>query len=280
MAHENTCFVISPIGEEGSEIRERSDKLFEYVISPALEEYSYEPIRADHIDSPGIITSQIVEHVVESPIIIADLTGKNANVFYELAIRHAYQKPVIQLIDSDENIPFDVAATRTIQIDISDIESVDSAKSEIQDQIETIEQEGTRIENPISVAVDLKHLRESGDPEDRKMAEVLESINELHTNMRSLEETLEKPENLLPQDFLNQQSTDLGNTKQQEITDLISHSRIVLRKLIGELREEDGIDPAIFEMLNELEDSVDEISFVIDDTNYKRNANLDTFKID
>ncbi len=82
MSEDKDCFVVSPIGEEDSNIRERSDKLFDYVIKPAVEQYGYDPIRADHIAEPGIITSQIIEHVVESPLVIADLTGSNANVFF------------------------------------------------------------------------------------------------------------------------------------------------------------------------------------------------------
>jgi hypothetical protein len=51
------CFVIAPIGEEGSEIRERSNKVLEHIIKPTVEECGYQPIRADEISEPGIMTS-------------------------------------------------------------------------------------------------------------------------------------------------------------------------------------------------------------------------------
>ena len=54
------CFVISPIGEEGSEMRERSNKVLEHIIKPPVEECGYECMRADEIAEPGIITSQII----------------------------------------------------------------------------------------------------------------------------------------------------------------------------------------------------------------------------
>ncbi|MGH9979150.1 MAG: hypothetical protein ACRD8Z_25455, partial [Nitrososphaeraceae archaeon] len=55
------CFVISPIGEEGSEVRKRADQVLNYVIRPITEEqYSYETARADDIPRPGMITSQII----------------------------------------------------------------------------------------------------------------------------------------------------------------------------------------------------------------------------
>jgi hypothetical protein len=69
---------------------------------------------------------------------VADLTERNPNVFYELAIRHAIRKPLIQIIKSDEQIPFDVAGTRTIPVDHRDLDSVEFAKAEIVRQIDAL----------------------------------------------------------------------------------------------------------------------------------------------
>jgi hypothetical protein len=83
------CFVIAPIGTEGSDVRVRSDQVLKHIITPAARECGYEPIRADQISEPGLITSQVIQHIVQDPLVIADLTGRNPNVFYELAVRHA-----------------------------------------------------------------------------------------------------------------------------------------------------------------------------------------------
>lgn len=221
MSEKKVCFVVSPIGSEGSDTRERSDKLLKFVISKAIESYGYEAIRADDIAEPGLITSQVIENVVESPLVIADMTNSNANVFYEIAIRHAVKEPIIQLIDSDESIPFDVAGTRTIQIDLEDIESIEKAKSQIQGQIESIEEGDNHSENPISVALDLKRLRESSDPSDRSMADIMETLSELRTEVISLEERLNDPENILPDEHLNKLIQHQGIRRTEELrTDL------------------------------------------------------------
>jgi len=86
MVEDQACFVISPIGKPETPTRNRSEKVFEYVIEDALEDFDYKPIRADHIDEPGIITHDIIQYIVESPLVIADLTGRNANVFYHLML--------------------------------------------------------------------------------------------------------------------------------------------------------------------------------------------------
>jgi len=69
-------------------------------------------MRADELAEPGIITSQVIQHIVDDQLVIADLTERNPNVFYELALRHALRKPVVQIIHRGEAIPFDVAGMR------------------------------------------------------------------------------------------------------------------------------------------------------------------------
>lgn len=150
--NEKTCFVISPIGEPESDIRKRSDQVLQNIIRQAVEPCGYKAVRADEIDEPGIITNQIIRHIIDDPLVIADLTGQNANVFYELAIRHVICKPLVQIIDKVEDIPFDIGAMRTIQVDHQNPESVEEAKTKIRKQIQSLEASPSSSENPISVA--------------------------------------------------------------------------------------------------------------------------------
>ena len=179
MAKKKICFVVAPIGEEESEVRKRSDQILKHVIEPSATECGYKTIRADKIDKPGVITSQVIQHVVEDPLIIADLTGHNPNVFYELAIRHALRKPFIQMIQKGEKIPFDVFGMRTIYIDHRNLDSVGEAKNEIVNQIRNLEQDAGNIESPISVSLDRQILRQSDDPEHGALADIMSTLNEL-----------------------------------------------------------------------------------------------------
>jgi exonuclease VII small subunit len=221
MPEQKTCFVVSPIGGEGSDIRERSDTIFEEVIEPTVSDFNYECKRSDQIDEPGIITNQIIEYIVESELVIADLTSKNPNVFYELAVRHAHQKPVIQLIHADEDIPFDVATQRTIDIDLNDYTTTNSAKQEIERQVQEIESEGFQVENPVSVAGYIRNLRESGEPEKEQLAELTEVINEINTRIRSVEKSIDDPQKILPPEYFEKVNQSLQDRKiQQTITRL------------------------------------------------------------
>lgn len=98
---EKTCFIISPIGEPNSETRRTSDKTLK-LISPVVTAAGYTLKRADQITEPGLINNQVIKYLVNSRLVIADLTGHNPNVFYELAIRHFLKKPIIHIIRTEK----------------------------------------------------------------------------------------------------------------------------------------------------------------------------------
>jgi len=174
-----TCFVIAPIGEEGSEIRRRSDQVLNHIIAPAAKECSYETMRADKISEPGMITSQVIQRLLEDTLVVADLTGRNPNVFYELAIRHAVRKPVVQIIQVGEPIPFDVSQSRTIPVDHRDLDSVAKCKAELILQIRKVEKDPGDVDTPISTAIDLQSLRQSENPLEKSSAEIITMLQEI-----------------------------------------------------------------------------------------------------
>lgn len=184
------CFVISPIGDRDSDTRKRSDQVLKHVVRPAVEQCGYKAMRADKIEAPGMITSQVIQHIVNDPLVVADLTGRNPNVFYELAIRHALRKPLVQIIQQGEALPFDVANTRTISVDHQDLDSVADAKTEIVKQVTALENDSSDIETPISVSIDLQLLRQSTDPEDRSRAELVAAVVDLRTSLRKVEQRI------------------------------------------------------------------------------------------
>ncbi|MGN6151959.1 MAG: hypothetical protein ACTHOH_08110 [Lysobacteraceae bacterium] len=133
------CFYITPIGEDGSEVRKHADLLLKHLIEPAFNEFDIRVIRADKIEKSGLISQQIFEHLALSKYCVADLSFGNPNAFYELGIRHMTKLPTIQIIRRGDKIPFDVSQGRTISIDMSDIytiiEKVESARRELIEHI-------------------------------------------------------------------------------------------------------------------------------------------------
>lgn len=183
------CFVISPIGPEGSEIRKNADETLEFVINPACQSKNYEVIRADKISDNGMITQSIIENLLQADIAIADLSDRNPNVFYELAVRHSYGLPVIQ-ITRDDDIPFDVHDVRTIKFDLS-ASGAKKASDEIIKVIDTIDN-GTKTLNPItsvSGILNLKPNQSSG--KDEILSELLLRVNNIPDRLDRLENNIE-----------------------------------------------------------------------------------------
>lgn len=112
---ESECFIVAPIGDRGSETRDHSDAVLEALIRPAAIRVGLgRCLRADHIDEPGNITDQVIEHITRARLVVADLTGQNPNVFYELAVRHSFGLPVVIVARENERIPFDLVTERVV----------------------------------------------------------------------------------------------------------------------------------------------------------------------
>ena len=136
---EKSCFFITPIGKENSELRKLSDQVFHEIVKPATKECNYGVVYSGSSE-PGVIITQLVEHLYNDEFVIADLTGNNAHVMYELGLCHAFRKHVIQIKDiSKECLSFDLPGTQTIDFDLNDRDKIEKCKKEIVRQIKSIE---------------------------------------------------------------------------------------------------------------------------------------------
>jgi len=113
-----TCFVVSAIGQEKSEIRNHSDSVLKHIIKPALSD-KYDVTRADELYHSDKIDEKIFKALSDSDLAIVDITGNNPNVFLELGYRKALDLPTIFLRQqTDEDIPFDIRTINIIQYDL------------------------------------------------------------------------------------------------------------------------------------------------------------------
>jgi len=189
-----TCFVVAPIGGDGTDIRRRSDQVLRYIIDPVLSKLNFAPaVRADKMTAGGLITRQVIDQILTADLVVADLTGHNPNVFYELALRHAFRKPFVQLAvgKTRERLPFDVQEQRTIFFDHTDLDDVELAKATFEDYVSSAMEPGADIESPVSQTVDLMSLRSSDDPEQRGQADIIEMLEDLRQVVTRNERTSE-----------------------------------------------------------------------------------------
>lgn len=106
---ENLVFVLTPFNE----------KYFSQyqVIEALVIDMGFNCTRGDDSNISSNILGHIIEQISKARLVIANISGRNPNVFYELGIAHALGKPVIIVSESLSDIPFDVNASRILAFD-------------------------------------------------------------------------------------------------------------------------------------------------------------------
>jgi nucleoside 2-deoxyribosyltransferase len=174
-------FVISPIGSRNTPIRDNANRFRKYIVDAALPAPEFEVERADENASPFAISAAMLKSLVEADICVADITGRNPNVFYELALAHAMDKHVV-IMDSDkEASPFDIHDQRAIKYGLM--------PEEIEEAVKELRTKATHTEtntsfrdmmNPVATAfrtwTTQQQVASSGDTTERLLLGVVERL--------------------------------------------------------------------------------------------------------
>lgn len=222
-----TCFVVSPIGETDSEIRSNADKLFKYIISPVCESCGFEPVRVDQINDSDSITQTIIDKLVSSELVIADISGHNPNVFFEMGYRKCTDKPIIHLKKKGETIPFDVNTVRTFEYDLTDLDNVEETKKRLEQTIGTFS-----FENKTNAL--------GQDEENNKQLffqSILTMLYQIQDSITELKEQINKKDTETIQAIMQ---TSLNNAQKEESTDVV-----MMKTLLPELIK----NPKLFQNL-------------------------------
>ncbi len=177
------CFVISPIGEEGSDVRKAADQTLKHLIRKALGDH-YDIKRGDEDSNPGSITSQIVESILEADLVVADLSGFNPNVYYEVAVAHGYDKPTVHIQHRDERPAFDLKDMRIIRYNLNDPDELETAQKSLAELARFARRTPDKVLTPLSDARRFIQLADSQDPIAQSNVEVIEQLRSLRTEVR------------------------------------------------------------------------------------------------
>jgi hypothetical protein len=184
-ARQPVCFVIGPIGKDGTAVRKHSDLLFHALVEPVVTP-KYHCLRADMEQKPGLITDAIIQRINESDLVIADFTTLNPNVFYELGIRHAAAKPTIHMAADGTELPFDNAGNRVIFYDLADWHRQKRAQNELRSQLIETEQTEFQVTNPVTQALTIRAFSASADTEENAIANMLDRVGAIERTMQAL----------------------------------------------------------------------------------------------
>jgi hypothetical protein len=109
-----TCFVMQPFAPPHGDY-------YEKIFKPAIEKTNLQPVRADaEIFATGKIIDQVWRGINAAKVLVAELSTRNPNVFYELGLAHALNKPVVLVSSNEPDVPFDLQHIRVIYYDVND----------------------------------------------------------------------------------------------------------------------------------------------------------------
>ncbi|TPL90100.1 hypothetical protein [Mesorhizobium sp. B2-3-12] len=142
-------------------------------------------VRADKIDQPGMIDAQIIGHLLDDDLVIADMTELNPNAFYEMGIRHMKELPIIHMFKKGEIIPFDVKLYRAIPFDYGDPTDLKAARADLTRALVAVLDPDYKPDNPVIRARGVVKLAESATPESTI---IQQQLNEVSRRLASVED--------------------------------------------------------------------------------------------
>ncbi|MFK0403907.1 hypothetical protein ACIQTT_16385 [Microbacterium sp. NPDC090225] len=177
-----TCFVISPIGAEDSDVRKAADQALRHVITKALGD-EFNVVRGDQDANPGSITAQIIQSILKADLVVADLSGFNPNVYYEVAVAHGYNRPTVHIQRAGEKPAFDLQDMRLIQYDIQDPDNIEKAQSALKEFVAFLMATPDEAKTPLAHANRFLTIADSMDPVAQSNSEVIDQLRSLRSEV-------------------------------------------------------------------------------------------------
>lgn len=191
---EKRCFVITPIGDEKSEIRRHIDGIIDEAIVPALgEEYE---VRVAHREFElGSINDRVIRNIYDSDLVIANLTQLNPNVMFEIGMRYSFGKPALVIAEEGTRLPFDVIDENTLFY-INDPKGAAELRKKIGQFVERIDygrEDYGPIVSTLQKAAMLKNI-ENGI-EDSETKKLFTAVNDRMDEIEKLVRRIQEPKN-------------------------------------------------------------------------------------
>lgn len=184
-----SCFVIMPISDHDGYEKGHFSRVYEHLIKPACEKAGFIPIRSDEEAKTNYIVIDILKRILDSDIVLCDLSAKNANVMYELGIRQAFNKKVVLIKDNKTERVFDIQGLRTISYDENlRVDEVQKNINSISDSLLKTSQDQS---NDINSLIQLLSIKPASLPTSFELSTesslILDALKELTHRMTQLE---------------------------------------------------------------------------------------------
>ncbi|RYZ85617.1 MAG: hypothetical protein EOP04_15580 [Proteobacteria bacterium] len=183
-----SCFTIMPIADMDGYDPGHFSRVYEHIIIPACLQAGYVPHRADVVAASNYIIIDILKKILESDIVICDLSGRNPNVLYELGVRQAFNLPTILIKDKKTPRIFDIQGLRTIEY--HQTLRIDEVNSDIAKILNSIT-ETVAAPNDVNSMIQLLGINAAPLPKQVELSSdtsvILESLKDISARIARLE---------------------------------------------------------------------------------------------
>ena len=175
---QHICFTIMPFGGWFNDY-------YLNIYRPAIEATGMKPHRADDLYRPSTIVNDIWSYTKQAKLVLADLTGKNPNVFYELGLAHALAKPAILIAESMDDVPFDLRSLRVIEYDKNDPDWGETLQQKIQNAIREVLDAPLQSVLPAFLEVKPSKEQSTVSERDKELLDLRQEIESIRADVRS-----------------------------------------------------------------------------------------------
>lgn len=183
---ESTCFVIMPIADRDPYQKGHFKRIYDHLITPACKMAGFKSERADDIGKADYIILTILRKIIESDMVICDLSSHNPNVMYELGIRQAFNKPVVLIKDQNTGGIFDIDGIRYITYQNSLI--IDEAQKAQQEIAQSLQATFQQDSNSINSLVQLLGVEPADNPIKRSQSDAIFAyFSEIRAKLETIE---------------------------------------------------------------------------------------------
>lgn len=167
-AKQKTCFVIMPISDVDGYEKGHFSRVYDYLIKPACEAAGYKVERADDTAKTNMIIVDILQKAVKYDMAICDISARNANVFYELGFRQAFNMKTVLIKDKKTAMPFDISSIRTLSYsETLRIDEVEKGRIDIQKALEETEKSDS---NDVNSLINLLSINKAVIPKQKDLS--------------------------------------------------------------------------------------------------------------
>lgn len=184
-----------PIGDSNEFPKEHYSRVYKHIFRPACEKAGFSPLRADEVSSTNHIVLDVLKNIIDSDLVLCDLSSQNPNVLYELGIRQAFNRPVCLVKDRLTARIFDIQGLRDYEYD--ETLRIDNVNRDIEHIADSLNSTYEGKDSAVNSLVSLLSLTPAELADNQNLSAestlILQALEGFKSQLTVMERTIKRP---------------------------------------------------------------------------------------